>query len=351
MRPEFPPESPVEPEDETKPYPLTVEVFPTTEGTAAAVAARLLDRVSQHGTEMKIGLSHGSALEPVMDSFVTAIRDKIQNGEMVDLSNVQFIQLEALFPESSHSRVNRFAHTLETRLVQPLRDLGLTINMYYPGESGKSLEETLIEYKDLVANLDLDLVSVNTSGDARALRDADLIEGEPRYVLGLPGNLDVAVRQIKNTGYDPQTAELGGKKWLRPAGDVSSQELFTRLVDKTATAISSGDTVTQMPEALLTAGIRTSTRAKEVWIVAVGEQKGPAVARMFKHLAIEGVPDQSRRQRLRERRSDQEGTTSTAAIIQARLGQNTALFVDNQAARDSDLAQLEADGAQVVRHE
>lgn len=252
-------ENSVEQEKSPEQYPLTIEVFENAENTTRAVATKLLERVAQTEKEFKIGISHGDTLNQVIDNFAAQIKERTEKGEKIDLSKAQFVQMEALFPESKDSPVNKFAYTLETKLVKPLEQLGLKVNIYYPGESGKSFEDTLVEYRELISNLDIDIVSVNTSGDARAFRDANYNPetGEAKYVLGPREHYDVVVRSFAHTDYDPQITQLGGKVFTRPAGDVPSRELFIKLEQTIDKAIAAGDATTKKSEYLLTEGIGT----------------------------------------------------------------------------------------------
>ena len=260
--------------------------------------------------------------------------------------------MEALFPESKDSPVNRFAYTLETKLVKPLEQLGLDVNIYYPGESGKSLEETLAEYREVISNLDIDIVSVNTSGDARAFRDADYDPktGEAKYVLGSFKNRDIAVRPFAQTDYDPQETSLGDKVFSRPAGDVPSRELFIKLGKSIDGAIAAGDTTTKKSEYLLTEGIRTYKKAKEVWIVTSGDKKQTAVERMFKNVRIEDMPTEERKKRQAASKSDKEGRCSTAALIETRRGINTWVVLDNAAVGEYDFDNIQNNGARLINH-
>jgi len=233
MRPEIFRENLIEQEKTPEQYPLTIEVFENAESATTAVATKLLERIAQTEEELKIGISHGDTLNQVIDNFVAQIKEKIEKGEKIDLSKVQFVQMEALFPESKDSPINKFAYTLETKLVKPLEQLGLKVNIYYPGESGKSFEETLAEYRKQISNLNIDIASVNTSGDTRAFRDANYNPetGEAKYVLGPREHYDVVVRPFAHTDYDPQTTRLSGKIFTRPAGRC----FFPRTIYKTGT--------------------------------------------------------------------------------------------------------------------
>lgn len=333
-------------------YPLTIEVFENAENATKAVATKLLERVAQTEEELKIGISHGDALNQVIDNFVAQIKEKIEKGEKIDLSKAQFVQMEALFPESKDSPVNKFAYTLETKLVQPLEQLGQKVNIYYPGESGKPLEETLAEYRELISNLDIDIVSVNTSGDARAFRDVNYNSqtGEAKYVLGSFENRDIVVRPFDQTDYDPQKTSLGGKVFTRPAGDVPSRELFIKLGQAIDKAIAAGDTKTKKSEYLLTEGIRTYKKAKEVWTVTSGDKKQTAVRRMFKNVRIKDMPTEEREKRQTARMSDEEGRCSTAALIETRQGVNTWVVLDNAAVGEYDFGNIQNNGAHLIEH-
>lgn len=342
----------VEQEKVPEQYPLTIEVFENAENTTKAVATKLLERVVQTEKELKIGISHGDTLNQVIDNFVAQIKEKIEKGEKIDLSKVQFVQMEALFPESKDSPVNRFAYTLETKLVKPLEQLGQMVNIYYSGESGKSFEETLAEYRGLISDLDVDIVSVNTSGDARAFRDANYNPetGEAKYVLGQREHYDVVVRPFTHTDYDPQITQLGGKIFSRPTGDVPSRELFIKLEQAIDKAIAAGDTTTKKSEYLLTEGIGTYKKAKEVWVVTSGDKKQTAVKRMFKNVKIENMPAEERKKRQSAFMTDKEGRCSTAALIETRRGINTWVVLDSSAVGEYDFDNIQNNGAHLIEH-
>jgi len=352
MSPEIFREDSVKQEKAPEQYPLTIEVFENAESATSAVATKLLERVARTEKELKIGISHGDALNQVIDNFVVQIKEKIERGERIDLSKIQFVQMEALFPESKDSPVNKFAYTLETKLVKPLEQLGLKINIYYPGESGKSFEETLAEYRELISSLDIDMVSVNTSGDARAFRDANYNPetGEAKYVLGSREHYDVVVRPFAQTDYDPQITRLGGKVFTRPAGDVPSRELFIKLEQDIDKAIAAGDTTTKKSEYLLTEGIGTYKKAKEVWVVTSGDKKQTAVKRMFKNVKIEEMPAEERKKRQSAFMTDKEGRCSTAALIETRRGINTWIVLDSSAVGEYDFDNIQNNGAHLIEH-
>lgn len=362
MSPGNPEENFVEREKIPEQRRLTIEVFPDEE-LSIAVAKRLLERITQSTGELKIGISQSQTLNQVMDSFVDLIRQKIGGGEAINLSRIEFIQMEALFPESKDSSVNRFAYTIETRLIQPLRDLGLTVNIYYPGVGHETLEDAVAEFEERVSDLDIDLVSVNASGDTRAYRDADVdpITGRPRYVAGKESNRDITVRLFKESDFDPQTAQLGDKVFTRPDGDVPSQILFKKLEKNIDEDIATGNTETKRSIALLTEGIRTLLRADEVWFVTSGTDKKTAVERAFRDTYIRGMTDEERRKRYEASRArGGEGRTTTAATIEGREmearrtngNKQTIFFCDNSAAGESNFGNLgELGNTDIIRHD
>lgn len=323
---------------------IDLTITKTPEKSAEVVANVIFDEIinaARTDCRYVVGLSGGKSQTRISAALVENFKAQADEIKTLNFGKIVFLPTEVVWKEDPNAKESIVANQTKKELEIPLNEIGINANFYY-ASTEETWEEAQNKFSAETKNIDFQIVTLHESGAAKGIRDAQEIDGEPRYVQGLMRTRGLHSQKLDSM-IDPQPIQLGGKVFQRASKDNPSRNAFEQYKKYTG----NNEIVGYMSE-----GYKSYLNAKTCYVITEGAGKAEAVKRIFSNLKTRSQSPEERAQETIAKKNNSSGVASGHTVLNIRENissdKKTHVIIDESAASLLDTSVLQEKGITVV---